>query len=425
MAKKGLFKRLVIGSEKSEEYARSTLPTSRPELFKDVVKGNILKLVGINLITFVTLLPVLIILLFNSGAHSTYGAYEEFNQSFGIGYPAIPSLKGLAENIALSADASTLVWLPLAMIVAGLGISGACYVIRNLTWGEGVMVVNDYLRGIKKNYFVVTVTSVLYSVFVFGLILLKDYAELFMVISPNIKWLLVVSEVLAYFFIFFLTVMAFYMFSMGVTYKLKYRYMLKNAFLFTVGVFPLNVIIALLSVTPAVTLLIGSFFTIVFYVFFASIGISLFILLWTVYTQWVFDKYINIQLSEKDRNRGLYNKTASTEADEREKYKQQKVVATQLTSRPIKPIDDDLVIEELPMNFTRADIERLNRQKQEMVEDGERYEREHYDDERYVKAREELAKSAQEEELTDKKKAELKEKVQRELLAGKKKKKDK
>lgn len=422
MAKKGLFGKIVIGSEKSEDYARSTLPTSRTELFGDVFKTNFLKLVGINLMTFVTFIPILLILLFNSGAHTTGGALQSFNQPFGIGYPAIPALKGIAENVVLSADATTLIWLPFAMILAGLGISGSCYVIRNMTWGEGVMVVNDYFRGIKKNYFVVTATSIIYSIFLIGLILLKDYARLFMVIQPEIKWLFVISEVLSYFFMFFITVMAIYMISMGVTYKLKYRYLIKNAFLFTLGAFPLNLVIALLSAVPAVTLFIGNIFTVIFYVFVLSFGISTFILLWTVYTQWIFDRYINVQLSEKDRNRGIYKKPDGT--DEAEKYKQQKIIATKLTSRPIKPIDDDIVIDELPTNFTRADLEKLNRQKQEMIEDEKRYEAEHYEDERYAKAREEIKKQEEDLKAETKKSEDLKEEVKNDLL-GKKAKKNK
>ena len=38
--KKGLIARMLEGKEKSEEYARSTLPTNRWQLFWDIFKGN-------------------------------------------------------------------------------------------------------------------------------------------------------------------------------------------------------------------------------------------------------------------------------------------------------------------------------------------------------------------------------------------------
>ena len=51
--KKGLIARLLEGKEKSEEYARSTLPTNRWQLFFDIFKGNFSKIVIVNLLTMV------------------------------------------------------------------------------------------------------------------------------------------------------------------------------------------------------------------------------------------------------------------------------------------------------------------------------------------------------------------------------------
>ena len=48
--KKSFLKKLLEGKEKSEEYARSTLPTNRWQLFWDIFKGRFWKLVIINLL---------------------------------------------------------------------------------------------------------------------------------------------------------------------------------------------------------------------------------------------------------------------------------------------------------------------------------------------------------------------------------------
>ena len=47
--KKGLIARMLEGKERSDDYARSTLPTNRWQLFFDIFKGNFGKLVKINL----------------------------------------------------------------------------------------------------------------------------------------------------------------------------------------------------------------------------------------------------------------------------------------------------------------------------------------------------------------------------------------
>ena len=46
--KGGLINRLMLGSEKSEGYARASLPSNRWELFWDIFKGRFGKLVVIN-----------------------------------------------------------------------------------------------------------------------------------------------------------------------------------------------------------------------------------------------------------------------------------------------------------------------------------------------------------------------------------------
>ena len=63
MAKKGFMARLIEGPERSETYARSTLPTNRWELGWDVFKTNTGKLFGLNLLTLVFTLPFLALLL--------------------------------------------------------------------------------------------------------------------------------------------------------------------------------------------------------------------------------------------------------------------------------------------------------------------------------------------------------------------------
>ena len=52
--KKGLVARWLEGKERSEDYARSTLPTSRWSLFWDIFKGRFGRLVLVNLLMLVT-----------------------------------------------------------------------------------------------------------------------------------------------------------------------------------------------------------------------------------------------------------------------------------------------------------------------------------------------------------------------------------
>jgi hypothetical protein len=62
--KKGLITRMLEGKERSEEYARSTLPTNRWQLFFDIFKGNLGKLVKINLLMLLFFIPTIAVIIF-------------------------------------------------------------------------------------------------------------------------------------------------------------------------------------------------------------------------------------------------------------------------------------------------------------------------------------------------------------------------
>ena len=56
--KRGFITRLLEGKEKSEESARSTLPTNRWQLFWDIFKGNFGKIVKVNLLILIFFIPM-------------------------------------------------------------------------------------------------------------------------------------------------------------------------------------------------------------------------------------------------------------------------------------------------------------------------------------------------------------------------------
>ena len=66
MAKKqGFLNRLIMGKERDEDYARSTLPSNRWALGWDIFKGSLGKLCKINLLVIATAIPIIILILMN------------------------------------------------------------------------------------------------------------------------------------------------------------------------------------------------------------------------------------------------------------------------------------------------------------------------------------------------------------------------
>ena len=150
--KKSFITRMLEGKEKSEEYARSTLPTNRWQLFFDIFKGNFGKLVKINLLMILFFIPTILVLVFAWMMQETNSVLYPFGANLGVGYPAVPIQQGLAESLRFQNDVIIYGLVAVSAFIASIGVSGGMYVMRNMVWTEGIFVANDFWRGVKLNY---------------------------------------------------------------------------------------------------------------------------------------------------------------------------------------------------------------------------------------------------------------------------------
>ena len=114
--KKGFIARMLEGKERDEEYARSTLPTSRWALFWDIFKGRFSKLVIVNLLMLIFFIPLILVYFFRSTMLGLQASWMPFASWMGVGYPAMPNLTGLPQELIFSTN----VFYGALMIVAGL-----------------------------------------------------------------------------------------------------------------------------------------------------------------------------------------------------------------------------------------------------------------------------------------------------------------
>ncbi|MBE7078100.1 MAG: hypothetical protein E7377_05330 [Clostridiales bacterium] len=423
--KKGLITRMLEGKEKSEEYARSTLPTNRWQLFWDIFKGNFWKIVKVNLLIFVFFIPLLFVIIMNSLLMQSNGVIYPFGANLGIGYPAMPALQGVSEWLTVQNNIMLYLEIMIAMFVAAVGLSGGMYVIRNMVWTEGIFVTNDFWRGVKLNYKNALETALFFSAVLFLGQMLISFSDFSIaagaVTKGQIVWLRI-SQATSYVFITLAAMMTLWMIALGVNYNMGFRVMLKNSFLMTIGTLPQTVFFGVLALLPFALLMLGGTTLIMI----AGIIVILFafayaLLVWLDFAQWVFDKYINPKLQGAKVGRGIYNKDGTstiTGNDSAASLEYQRVILShgksRLVARPIKPIDDSLQVYELPQSFTREDLKRLRESKQSIVEDTETYAEEHKNDLRYVeynKQFEERERAFQEESDKGKKKRAKKPKI--------------
>ena len=146
--KKGFMSRLIEGPERSENYARSTLPSNRWQLGWDILKTNFSKIVLLNIILLLFAIPIIAIIIFRSGYISVAAGEMPFD-SF-MSYPFVGSLNGASESITIQANLQNLIWLPIAAVILAVGLSGVLYILRNMVWTEGVFVGSDFGVALKR-----------------------------------------------------------------------------------------------------------------------------------------------------------------------------------------------------------------------------------------------------------------------------------
>ncbi len=417
--RKGFVARWLEGKERSEEYARSTLPTSRWGLFWDILKGRFGRMVITNLLVFVTFLPLIAILVWRWLIVGTQGFSGPFGGGLGAGFPAIPNIAGAAEEMTFSTDLLFYGLLIPAMAIAGLGISGGMYIVRNMIWTEGIFVANDFVRGIKRNFWNVLEAVLIFSVILFTARTMGNLADWLVARGVSNAGWLIASKIIGYIFVAISALVCLWMISLGVNYKQGPWQLFRNAVVMMFGTFPQTVFFAALALWPIfLALFTAGIFLIIALVLIVFIALSYAMLVWMDYSQWAFDKFINPNMGIAT-GRGLYDKNKAGGAAQKSdgnmdsaalrEYKRQIVAMgkSKLVCRPIKPLDDDLEIYQLPESFSREDLQKLKESKQKVVDDVDAYEEEHKDDEQYVeynKQFEEQEKAIREEDEGKKKK---------------------
>lgn len=394
MAEKGLYTRLLEGYEQNGEGVRNSLSKSRYQVCKDILKEHLKEVSIINLLILLFFVPLIIVLtigyIYSQGNSILY----PFGSNLGVGYPAMPDLQGTSEWLSFQSGLYTCLGVLAAAIVASVGLAGGMYSVRNLIWTEGRFVVKDFWRGVKLNY-----KNALQTSLFFCTVLLLAIAEINVVDfniamgSGHIVWLRI-SQVVCYVLLAVAALMSLWMISFGVTYKTTFLSLLKNAFLLMVGTIFQTVFFAVIALLPFALFLFGEFgglMNMIALTLMFLISFSFALLVWLSFTQWVFDRFITPKTQPANVNDNIYNKDGTlrlTGDDSASVLEYQRAIVEEGKARilttPVKPIQDDMQLYELPKFFKREDLKKLQESKDALKADAEAYVEEHKQDARYV-----------------------------------------
>lgn len=195
-----------------------------------------------------------------------------------------------------------LISLPFLCLLT-VGLSGACYYLRKLVWREIVSLKDDFFAGIKKSF----MQSVICGVF----------AWLIICFVVMCSWLILIyaadmlSKTLLFAVLFVVAVLLLsaimYDLTQNAIYKTTFIQRMRNNLYFAAAKFPKNLLVVIASMLPfAVFVFLPYTWAViavatVYFVY----GFGVVMLLQTLYSHSVFDKYINEKNYPQLVNKGL------------------------------------------------------------------------------------------------------------------------
>ena len=261
-----------------------SLPTTRKEVFFDLLSHRKMSLFALSCYTFMFFIPLAVDLVYFNFLESVAIASEKNDYLFSLIFY------------------SMLIMLP-CMVIGFLGFAGAFYVAKKMVWQEGISLANDFFQGIKENWKHAVIDGIIFGITLFGLIMGGLYLYMYAPVHAVVRGLGIGALVVI--FLVFGTTSAIN-FTQSVYYDNPYVTTLKNSFSF-LGLLNWKVlVIYLLSTCVVVTLGLFNLLTLSIGLFLFAFLNSVVIILYTLISHSAFDKYINKEHYPHMVGKGLY-----------------------------------------------------------------------------------------------------------------------
>lgn len=374
------------GNEIADDFKRKSATGGRWRDTWNVFKGAFWKLILLNLMVLITFVPGIVIVYFRSAYITSLGGLYPFNATVGNYPPEV--LTGLAERVNLSADILFYALLIVAGFIASIGISGATYCIRRLLQTHGEFHFKSFFHGIKVGYFSTVMPVTIFLLLIYSTFLVGDWMAIARATNENVA-----GAITAYVFIIIADVLAgiylAWVFAIGNSYRVKFRYLFRNAFILILGTPIQTIFMSGFALIPVWLMMGGGFWQILGMIFFVFIGFSFVLISWLSFTQWAFDMYIAPAV-ETEKEAARAQKSEKELAEEKAASDRQQALEllaagkSELIARPIKPIDRTEQLPVLGKTFNRAGISEVAENRKKLCDGIAAYEKEHENDSVYV-----------------------------------------
>lgn len=268
----------------SDSEAKRNLPTSRKEVFFDLLRNRKMTLFALSCFTFMFFIPLAVDLFFFNYLESVAIAADKKEYLFSLVFY------------------SMCIMLP-CMIIGFIGFAGAFYTAKRLVWQEDINLAVDFFHGIKGNWKHAIINGLLFGVILFGVVIGCSYLLIFAPTSPVTCGIGIGALILV--FLTFGMVIALN-FTQDVYYENGILTTFKNSFCF-LGLLNWRILVLFILTTGGLFVLsIFNLITLGIGLFLFAILNSVVIIIYTLLSHSVFDKYINQEHYPDMVGKGLY-----------------------------------------------------------------------------------------------------------------------
>lgn len=282
----------------SKDYSVEDLPSNRIEVFLDVLRNRWKTLLGIGLLLLLFMIPLLtgqIIEDILSIQH--IGMYQDARIEQQLLF------KNLQTTFSLMGIVKTLM-----LMILSVGIAGCVRIIKRLIWAEGIEFFHDFSLGVRENwkkmlllFLLLGLLSTLVKIAPYALSQSTDLSELSytalrsIITSGSIVLLMPIGA---------------FVFSQIIFYENRFFVMCINSVAFCGKTILSTYFLLVLFYVPCV--IVNHFCNIstqiIIYSFATVILLPLVLMIWLLYSCYVFDKYVNATFYPEIVDKGIWRK---------------------------------------------------------------------------------------------------------------------
>jgi uncharacterized membrane protein YesL len=304
----------LYGKSGKGDYTKDDLPTTRGQLFREMLRVRLSGLTRLNLLYMLAWLPAMLVIAYHliliftvMGDMANANALLEEGTLLKADFDL--QITQNLDQIRSIVMFGLLMLIP-AMTITGPFTPGLCYVTRNWARDEHAFIYSDFKDAVKANW-----KHGLLTGFITGLVPIIVYVcwQFYGSLASTDGVLYVVPQMLTLLVGVLWLMSLIFTYPLMVSYKLTYPQLIRNSFLLTLGRLPQTILFKLITLVPALIGTAVAFFTVyamwsvvILFLYYMVLGFAFSRFISASFTNAVFDKFINSKIDGAVVDRGLH-----------------------------------------------------------------------------------------------------------------------